>query len=218
MNARLPCSRRSFVQTLSLTPILPSVLLPACGQAQPLLSEQRRTASSQASALIAAARQQIGVTILYDPAYISLAYPGGDVPRAQGVCTDVVIRAYRDAFGADLQRLVHEDMAENFSAYPKIWGLSRTDRNIDHRRVPNLRTFWKRQGASLPISQKPDDWQPGDIFTSMVGGRLPHTGIVSDRIAANGNPLVIHNIGAGTREEDVLFAHDLNGHYRWNLA
>lgn len=208
-------TRRAVLQALALTPIV----LSACGQAQPLVSEgARRPAGEGALALIDAARQQIGVTLLYDPAYVRLDYPGGDVPRVQGVCTDVVIRAYRDALGADLQQLVHEDMAAHFSAYPRIWGLSRTDRNIDHRRVPNLRTFWKRQGAALPVSQNPDDWQPGDIFTSMVGGRLPHTGIVSDRLADNGNPLVIHNIGGGTREEDVLFAHDLNGHYRWKLG
>lgn len=195
--------RRRLVQALALSPIL----LPGCGIAQ--------SSGTAAQALIEAARNQIGVTLYYDPAYSRLDYPGGDVPRERGVCTDVVIRAFRDALGADLQQLVHEDMAANFSAYPKIWGLTRTDRNIDHRRVPNLRSFWKRQGADLPISRNPQDWQPGDIFTSMVGGRLPHTGIVSDRMASNGNPLVIHNIGSGTREEDVLFAHDLNGHYRW---
>jgi uncharacterized protein len=129
----------------------------------------------------------------------------------------VVIRAYRDGLGVDLQQLVHEDMAGEFSAYPKNWGLARPDRNIDHRRVPNLRAFLKRQSASLPISDNPKDWQPGDIITSMVGGKLPHIGIVSDRLRGD-RPLVIHNIGRGTQEEDILFAHPINGHYRWRLA
>jgi hypothetical protein len=168
--------------------------------------------------LIEAARSQIGVTVKYDPAYSGLAFPNGDVPREKGVCTDVVIRAYRDAFGIDLQALVNADMKANFSLYPKIWGLRSTDKNIDHRRVPNLRVFLKRQSAALPITQNPDDWRPGDLFTSMIDGRLPHIGIVSDRQTRNGNPLAIHNIGRGTREEDVIFAHQLNGHFRWKLA
>ena len=168
--------------------------------------------------LIEAARSQIGVTVKYDPAYSGLAFPNGDVPREKGVCTDVVIRAYRDAFGIDLQALINADMKANFSLYPKIWGLRSTDKNIDHRRVPNLRVFLKRQSAALPVTTNPDDWQPGDLFTSMIDGRLPHIGIVSDRQASNGNPLAIHNIGRGTREEDVIFAHQLNGHFRWKLA
>jgi uncharacterized protein len=172
----------------------------------------------KAGRLIEAARGQIGVTVRYDPAYSALAFPNGDVPRDKGVCTDVVIRAYRDAFGIDLQGLVNADMRTNFARYPKIWGLRRTDRNIDHRRVPNLRVFLERQGAGLPVTRDPGDWQPGDIFTSMIDRRLPHIGIVSDRRAGNGNPLAIHNIGRGTREEDVLFAHLLNGHFRWRLG
>jgi uncharacterized protein len=169
--------------------------------------------SNGASALIAAARRQVGVTLTYDPAYTRLAFPNGDVARSKGVCTDVVIRAYRDAFAIDLQRLVHEDMKRAFGAYPKRWGLRTTDRNIDHRRVPNLQTWLTRKGARLPIA---GTWQPGDIFTSLVGGSLPHIGIVSDRRApSSGNPLVIHNIGSGAREEDALFAHRLTGRYRW---
>ncbi|MFC4291710.1 DUF1287 domain-containing protein [Sphingorhabdus arenilitoris] len=191
--------------------------IPGCSaQSQPANPAPRL--QSGAAKLISAARAQIGVTLTYDPAYTGLSFPGGDVPREKGVCTDVVIRAYRDALGVDLQKLVHEDMKSNFGLYPKIWGLKRTDRNIDHRRVPNLRVFLERQGAKLPISQSPDDWKPGDMFTSMIGGRLPHIGIVSDRRANNGNPLVIHNIGRGTQEEDILFDHQLNGHFRWKLA
>lgn len=191
-----------------------AVLIAACG---PTVRAEPRPASPRAQQLIAAARRQIGVTTTYDPAYSRLAYPGGDVPRGKGVCTDVVIRAYRDALGIDLQREVHEDMARAFASYPRRWGLSRPDRNIDHRRVPNLERFWDRKGARLAHSTSPADWKPGDLFTSLVGGNLPHTGIVSDRIAANGNPLVIHNIGSGAREEDVLFAHRLTGHFRWRL-
>jgi len=191
-----------------------ALLAAACG---PAVRAEPRSASPRAARLIAAARRQVGVTTSYDPAYTRLTYPGGDVPRERGVCTDVVIRAYRDDFEIDLQRDVHEDMSRAFAAYPQRWGLSRPDRNIDHRRVPNLETFWTRKAARLPLSSSAADWQPGDLFTSLVGGKLPHTGIVGDRVAANGNPLVIHNIGSGAREEDVLFAHRLTGHFRWSL-
>lgn len=175
------------------------------------------TISPGARALIAAARRQIGVTRSYDPAYTALSYPGGDVDRAKGVCTDVVIRAYRDAFGIDLQREVHQDMAANFASYPKRWGLNRPDPNIDHRRVPNLEVYWTRQRARLPIPARAGEWKPGDVFTMLIDDRLPHTGIVSDLIAANGNPLVIHNIGSGTREEDRLFDFKLTGRFRWRV-
>lgn len=176
-----------------------------------------RAASPRALALIKAARRQVGVTLAYDPAYSRLTYPGGDVPREKGVCTDVVIRAYRDAFGLDLQQAVHQDMAGAFAAYPRRWGLKRPDRNIDHRRVPNLERFWDRRGARLGLVRAGSDWQPGDLFTALVGGTLPHVGIVSDRLASNGIPLVIHNIGAGTREEYALFDHRLTGRFRWAL-
>lgn len=168
-----------------------------------------------ASRLIAAARKQIGVTLIYDPAYTRLAFPNGDVARSKGVCTDVVIRGYRDAFAIDLQSMVNADMKRAFGRYPKRWGLKTTDRNIDHRRVPNLQIFLERIGAKLSVSGNAADWEPGDIVTSLVGGTLPHIGIVSDRRTLFGRPLVIHNIGRGTREEDVLFAHQISGHYRW---
>jgi uncharacterized protein YijF (DUF1287 family) len=190
-----------------------ALALGACGKA----AAEARPASARARVLIVAARRQLGVTLAYDPAYTRLAYPDGDVDRAKGVCTDVVIRAYRDAFGIDLQLVVHEDMKRAFAAYPKRWGLRRPDSNIDHRRVPNLETFWVRQSARLPVPSRPGEWQPGDLFTALIDGRLPHTGIVSDRIAANGNPLVIHNIGGGAREEDMLFAHRLTGRFRWRV-
>ena len=177
----------------------------------------RAAAATTAERLVAAARRQVGVTLAYDPAYSTLAFPNGDVDRAKGVCTDVLIRAYRDALGIDLQALVNADMKGDFGAYPKNWGLRRPDRNIDHRRVPNLATSWTRQRARLPVSSDPADWRPGDIFTSMTGGRFPHTGIVSDRTTAAGRPLVIHNIGRGAREEDALFDHPLTGHFRWKV-
>jgi hypothetical protein len=169
--------------------------------------------------LAAAAKAQVGVTVLYDPAYVRLAYPGGDVPPDRGVCTDVVIRAYR-ALGADLQRLVHVDMRANFDAYPKAWGLKRPDRNIDHRRVPNLEVFLRRQGARLPASQAPGDYLPGDIVSwRLSGSGLPHIGIVSsDRLRESGRPLVVHNIGAGAQSEDVLFAWPMTGRFRWRPA
>ena len=166
-----------------------------------------------AAALIAAARRQVGVTRAYDPGYTPLAFPGGDVPRERGVCTDVVVRAYRDAFSLDLQALVHADMAHAFAAYPHGWGLRGPDANIDHRRVPNLRAFFARAGASLPIPDRREDWVPGDLFTSLIGGRLPHTGIVIDGAAGR----VIHNIGRGAREEAALFDHPLTARYRWRL-
>lgn len=171
------------------------------------------------SRLPEAARRQIGITVDYDPAYIVIPYPGGDVPIESGVCTDVVIRAMRH-LGLDLQKAVHEDMKRNFSAYPsrKIWGLKRPDKNIDHRRVPNLQTYFKRQGWSVAITQNAADYLPGDIVTCMLmGDSIPHIMIVSDRKNAEGVPLVIHNIGGGTQEEDELFSFNLTGHYRPKL-
>ena len=165
-------------------------------------------------ALVSSARSQIGVTVRYVPSYQKLAYPNGDVPREQGVCVDVVIRAMRDAKRGDLQQLVHEDMKAHFNAYPKNWGLKTTDRNIDHRRVPNLQCFFKRKGWALSVTKKASDYQPGDFVTCLVAGRLPHIMVVSDRKATDGTPLVIHNIGSGTQEENRLFVYPLTGHFR----
>jgi len=163
--------------------------------------------------LVATARQQVGVTISYDPVYRVLSYPGGDVPMETGVCSDVVIRALR-GLTIDLQKEVHEDMAVHFSAYPHEWGLSKPDKNIDHRRVPNLKAFFKRRGCELSVSKQPDDYHAGDVVTWNVCGSLPHIGIVSDRKTESGVPLVIHNIGRGTQEEDILFQYPVTGHYR----
>lgn len=152
--------------------------------------------------LISAARAQIGVTRHYDPAYVRLAYPGGDIAADRGVCTDVVVRAYRAAFEFDFQKAVHEDMGRAFGAYPANWGLTRPDRNIDHRRVPNLETFLVRRGAELST----DDWQPGDLFTGrLIQNNLPHIAVVSLRRSVwSGDRLLIHNIGRGTEESDWM--------------
>lgn len=189
-------------------------MIPAAALAPGVALAQARSVA----ALIAAARRQVGVTLAYDPAYTRLSFPGGDVPRSRGVCTDVIIRAYRDAFGIDLQAQVNADMRASFNAYPKRWGLTRPDPNIDHRRVPNLQTFLQRKGARLPVDPELRAWQPGDIFTSLIDGRLPHIGLISDRRSrVSGRLLVIQNIGAGTREEDALFDHPITGRYRWGV-
>jgi uncharacterized protein YijF (DUF1287 family) len=167
--------------------------------------------------VIAGAKQQVGITRGYDSAYRQIAYPGGDVPREVGVCTDVIVRAYRHA-GTDLQVLVHQDMKDNFGAYPKQWGLRRPDPNIDHRRVPNLATFFTRRGGKLPVTRRGSDYKPGDIITWRLSSGVPHIGLVSD-VPARGTDryLVVHNIGGGAQIEDVLFAYELTGHYRWEL-
>jgi uncharacterized protein len=165
--------------------------------------------------LAAAATAQVGVTLHYDPAYTKLSYPGGDVPLSRGVCSDVVIRAFRRQ-RIDLQQLVHEDMRASFAAYPKQWGLRRPDRNIDHRRVLNLQTFFARRGLTRPITQHAGDYQAGDIVVYTLPGNLPHIGIVAARRSDDGaRPLLVHNIGLGARLEDVLFAWEVVGHYRW---
>ncbi|MCD8101493.1 MAG: DUF1287 domain-containing protein [Alistipes sp.] len=152
--------------------------------------------------------------VRYDPSYYTIPYPGGDVPADRGVCTDVVIRAYRK-LGIDLQKEVHEDMKANFSLYPANWGLSRTDTNIDHRRVPNLMTFFSRKGVVLPVTGDITDYNPGDIVCWMLPGNLTHIGIVTDHRAASGNWCIVHNIGAGQVLEDILFRFDIIGHYRY---
>ena len=158
---------------------------------------------------------QIGVTTIYDPAYVRIGYPGGDVPSDRGVCTDVVIRAFRSA-GVDLQQAVHEDMRRNFKAYPKRWGLSRPDSNIDHRRVPNLAVYFERQRASVGIGDDPAGYAAGDVVAWDLGGGVPHIGIVTDAVdASTSRRLVVHNIGQGAALEDVLFAWKITGHYRY---
>ncbi len=167
--------------------------------------------------IVAAAIDRTTKEVRYDGSYFAIPYPNGDVPEHVGVCIDVVIRSYR-ALGVDLQVLVHEDMVKNFADYPskRIWGLDKTDKNIDHRRVPNLQIFFSRHGRSLSISQRPGDYAPGDIVTWMLPGNLPHIGIVTDRVSdATGNPLAVHNIGAGPHLDDMLFSYEITGHYRY---
>lgn len=183
-------------------------LLAARGQ------EKASATITQGDTLALAARSQIGVTTSYNPAYVALKYPGGDIPKETGVCTDVVIRALRK-MGFDLQKLVHEDMKKNFSKYPKIWNLKRTDKNIDHRRVPNLQTFFKRRGISLSVTERKENFRAGDIVTCTVPINRPHIMIVSDKKSKDGTPLVIHNIGGGAKEQNSLFDFRLTGHYRW---
>ena len=188
--------RRTTVASLLLLPTLPAI-----GQVR----------SQKAIRLLAKARAQIGVTTLYDPAYVGLSYPGGDVPRDRGVCIDVIIRAYRDAFGFDFQKTIHEDMSAHFEAYPDHWGLTRTDRNIDHRRVPNIETWLTRQG----YEQSDFGWQPGDLLTCRVNDTLPHIAIVSNRKDRRGRWRAIHNIGLGTREDSRIWNYGRHRRFRF---
>jgi uncharacterized protein YijF (DUF1287 family) len=167
--------------------------------------------------LAAAAIERTHHVVRYDPAYVRIAYPGGDVPADTGVCTDEIIRSYRRV-GVDLQKEVHEDMVRNFGVYPRSWRwlLSRPDPNIDHRRVPNLMVFFTRKGESLPLSVRADDYAPGDLVTWDLGGGIPHIGIVVDQKSApSGRYMLVHNIGQGPRMEDVLFNWKVTGHYRY---
>ena len=183
----------------------PAASVPHIVVSSPLLTRQKQPESLK---IVQSARNQIGKTVRYDPAYTLLAFPMGDVPLEKGVCTDVVIRALREQ-NMDLQALVNHDMRHHFSAYPKRWGLKRPDPNIDHRRVPNLITFFTRQGWAVE-----GEFQAGDVVTwELNGNHLPHIGIVSDRKQGD-TPLIIHNIGAGTQEEDLLFKHKITGHFR----
>jgi uncharacterized protein YijF (DUF1287 family) len=155
--------------------------------------------------------------VRYDGSYLKLDYPNGDVPSDIGVCTDVIIRSYR-SLGIDLQQLMHQDIRENFSHYPsnRIWGLNKPDSNIDHRRVPNLQTFFTRHGEIKSNSQNPKDYQAGDLVTWMLPGNLPHIGIVVDQLSAQTqHPMIVHNMGLGPKLQDILFAFPISGHYRF---
>jgi len=166
--------------------------------------------------LVAAAEERTHHIVRYDPAYVRILYPGGDVPPDTGVCTDEVIRSYR-ALGVDLQKEVHEDMEKDFSAYPRQrrWFLSHPDTNIDHRRVPNLMVFFSRKGETLAITQRAEDYTPGDIVTWDLGGGVPHIGLVVSEKSGGGRHLIVHNIGQGPKMEDVLFQWKITGHYRY---
>jgi uncharacterized protein len=161
------------------------------------------------------ANEIIDENIIYDPSYFSIKYPNGDIPKNKGVCTDVIIRSYRK-IGIDLQKEVHEDMTLHFDKYPKNWGLRKPDKNIDHRRVPNLMTFFKRQKAEKIITKNSIDYLPGDIVCWNLGGAITHIGIVINKKSTNNNRnLIVHNIGGGQVAEDILFKYKIIGHYRF---
>jgi uncharacterized protein len=165
--------------------------------------------------LVTAAIERTTHHVTYDGRYQSISYPNGDVPDNIGVCTDVVIRSYRK-LGIDFQKDIHEDMKPNFSKYPDTWGLTRPDKNIDHRRVPNLQTLFKRKGMVLGVSTDPSDYVPGDLVTWMLPGNLPHIGIIIDKKSSdNKRPLIVHNVGRGPKIEDALFDYPITGHYRY---
>jgi uncharacterized protein YijF (DUF1287 family) len=196
------CSRRTVVASL--------VALTLPGLARSTVATDSRTLH-----VIAAAIAQTRLAVTYDGSYRRIAYPNGDVPANIGVCTDVIIRAYR-AIDVDLQQLVHEDMSAAFQHYPRLWGAKRPDPNIDHRRVPNLQTFFRRRGAGLPVGSVADRFAPGDLVTWMLPGNLPHIGLVIDRLSMGGErPLIVHNVGRGPQIEDVLFQFPMTGHYRF---
>lgn len=186
---------------------------PLLAQSYPANGEQRKLFLYRLSD---AALERTHHVVRYDPSYVRIPYPGGDVPSGTGVCTDEVIRAYR-ALGIDLQKEVHVDMQRSFWAYPNHlrWMLLHTDTNIDHRRVPNLMVFFGRQGEKLPITSNGVDYNPGDLVTWDLGGGVPHIGIVVDRKAVTGRYMIVHNIGQGPRVEDVLFNWKITGHYRY---
>lgn len=187
----------------------------AISEQQMLVAPETIAVSAPAKNLSEAALLLTQQAVTYNPSYFVIPYPNGDVPPQFGVCTDVVIRAYRH-LGVDLQKLVHEDMAANFDAYPKKWGLKKTDRNIDHRRVPNLQTFFARKGIQKPISDRAEDYVPGDVVTWLLGGKLTHIGIVVDKKSEDGKRfLVVHNIGAGQVLQDCLFDYQITGCYRY---
>lgn len=203
------------------THVVALVVVACAALATTLISQAPRPAPAPrlddfTARLVAAANGRPKVTVRYDPKYVRIAYPGGDVPAGTGVCTDEIIRIYR-ALGIDLQKEVHEDMAANFQLYPRKFGLDRPDTNIDHRRVPNLRVFFARRGTSLPITTNAADYQPGDLvtwdLTDNPGGPT-HIGIVVDHWFGQRYG-VVHNIGAGPQLEDVLFTWKITGHYRY---
>ncbi len=190
---------------MTKTAIIILLLLTSCVSA----SGQTRFGEQLADSALVLTRQNVQ----YDPSYFQIDYPDGDIPADKGVCTDVVIRAYRK-LGVDLQKEVHEDMTAHFDEYPKNWGLKTPDKNIDHRRVPNLMTFFKRHGTVKKITQDPNDYKPGDIVCWNLGGGITHIGIVSGKKSNDGQRyLIIHNIGAGQVAEDILFDYKIIGHY-----
>ena len=203
--------RRGFISGAIALGVSPKALFTeATGNSMPIAAQK----------MADAAKSQLGVTTGYDPRYVRMSYPGGDVPRQTGVCADVVIRAGRDGLGLDLQRLVHEDMLRDFAAYPKTWHLQRPDSNIDHRRVLNLEVFWKRHGAAVWTGNAEGDafageMNPGDCLTWLLDGKLPHVGVVVGHELLGTQ--VVHNIGAGVQQNSLISfrSHRATGHFRW---
>ena len=204
----------STATRLVVIALLGMFLQPAVAQTNPTKPNPRAEFLTK---LVAAAIERTNHQVRYVSAYVAIPYPGGDVPADTGACTDEVIRSYR-AVGVDLQKEVYEDMVKNFSAYPHQWRwlARRPDRNIDHRRVPNLMFFFSRKGESLPITKRTEDYSPGDIVTWDLGGGITHIGIVVDQKLPGGQRfMMVHNIGEGPKMEDVLFGWKIIGHYRY---
>jgi len=198
------CQRRSRRLSLQTSTPAPATQKPLPSNSSPQLKQ-----------LVASAIDQTKVTTGYDPSYVGIAYPGGDVPLETGVCSDVVVRAFRKA-GIDLQKEIHDDMTRAWSVYPRKWGASRPDSNIDHRRVLNLMTYFERQGKTLPITTNRDDYLPGDIVTWDLSSGTEHVGVVVNAWSDVGKGyMIVHNIGAGARSEDVLLNWKITGHYRY---
>ena len=197
------------------------LLLFSCNQKEKNIAfsvSNQQTAQTFEQQIADAAISIIDPSIDYDPAYFSIKYPNGDIPKNKGVCTDVIIRSYRK-LGIDLQKEVHEDMLANFSQYPNLekWGMTKTDTNIDHRRVPNLEVFFERKGTKLTVTQNAKDYKTGEMVTWMINNKLPHIGIVTSKKSKDGERnLIVHNVGGGQVLEDCLFEYKIVGHYRYS--
>jgi uncharacterized protein YijF (DUF1287 family) len=205
---------RGVLFVLAVFPSLSVVARFGAGQSDANSEARRRTFLQH---LVAAAVERTHHVVRYEPAYVRIPYPGGDVPADTGVCTDEIIRSYRSV-GVDLQKEVHEDMVQNFALYPRRWRWlsNRPDANIDHRWVPNLMVFFARKGESLSLSSRAEDYAPGDLVTWDLGGGVPHIGVVVDQKSLqSGRYMVVHNIGQGPRMEDILFRWKITGHYRY---
>jgi uncharacterized protein YijF (DUF1287 family) len=181
----------------------------------PVAETERQPELDKGTQIALAAQAQVGVTTTYDPQYVRLDYPNGDVPLERGVCTDVVVRAFR-TIGVDLQVRVHEDMKKSFALYPKDWGMTSPDRNIDHRRVQNLTKYFERAGKQVKTSDADENFKPGDVVAWQLDSWMQHIGIVAaEKVDGTNRYYMIHNIGAGTQKEDVLHSYTIIGHYRW---
>ena len=208
------------IRYFAIIACLTLTLLAGCDKKTPSPQNPRAKAppprqKTKGELLADAAAKQVGKTVTYDPTYVGLAYPGGDVPIDRGVCTDVVIRALRK-FDVDLQLLIHEDMKSSFDSYPNLWNLKKPDPNIDHRRVPNIAAFLQRKNKALPLTRIATDYLPGDIVVWRFPDGRPHIGIVSNAPSTTkGRHKIVHNAGAGAQIQDVLFAWEITGHFRW---